>query len=510
MRPLEPPYGRLDLACWHSDAPEHEPHSLGGDDLSPIEPRHWFPERHLGQLEAKNPGTAVAFVTVANARFYPGLEALLLSLLAIYPDLSSPFVVFHDGSLTPFHQQQLATIYARVRFDVPNPDWASDLPTDSPNRERIGLLGYLNIFAFSLQNFERVIVLDSDVLIVGPLDPLWAPGEPFRAVVDCGARPYALVSSHTRRPIINSGVLSLPGWALGATFLDRIAALIRRAGQPACPLLDGFADQKIWNQLLADQPLELLPINFNCNIKYLVQYLEGCVEGLSLIHFAGPKPWLRHEQPRARSRSITDHWLWLRHYRQLLFAERLRQYRAHELASPDVGSPLGAAACDQAWLAVHPASLLEIDGDHAELHLILHSAEQFVEERPETPHWPTGWLEAIRRLAQSHSLHLWIPFGLRHRLAVLGCPEGVICHHVLLELPFSAEGGVACDGAHQLGFVPWLGSAEASMLAAVRHRLAGRTVRIVDGVPAPSPGSMGDHVSVGCSVDGSGDGSTRG
>jgi hypothetical protein len=321
-------------------------------------------------------------------------------------------------------------------------------------------------------------------------------------VVDCGARPYALISSHTNRPVINSGVLSLPGWALGATFLDRIHTLIRHAGQPACPLLDAFADQKVWNQLLADQPLELLPINFNCNIKYLVQFLEGCVEGIALIHFAGPKPWLRHEQPRARSRSITDHWLWLRHYRQLLFAERLRQYREQGIGSAESCLSMGAESVDGAFLALHPACLLDIEQDHADLHLILHSAEQFGEQWPENPRWPTGWLESIRRLVQRPPLHLWLPFGLRHGLAVLGCPEGVICHHVLLELPFSAEGAVEFQGGDQVGFVPWLGSAEASMLAAVQRRLAGRPVRIVDGLPAPSTSSVENHASV--------DGSTRG
>jgi hypothetical protein len=104
-------------------------------------------------------------------------------------------------------------------------------------------------------------------------------------------------------------------------------SLILRRNNPYCPLLDSFADQKVWNQFISDKPLELLPINFNCNIKYISRYLDSCYEGISVVHFAGEKPWLtnpwvqcKDKQTDTRaSAGVTNHELWNRKYRELLY-----------------------------------------------------------------------------------------------------------------------------------------------------------------------------------------------
>jgi hypothetical protein len=311
---------------------------------------HW-PQRHHTLLEAHDPGPEVALFTVANDRFSRGLEALLLSLRAVYPSLSAAVVVAHDGSLGPFLQRRLQAIHPSLTFVRPEPAWASDLPRDSRNRRRIGVLGYLNSHALNLRGYRRVLALDSDLLITGALDPLWAEGEAFRAVPDCGDRPWAAVSPHTGRPVLNSGVLSLPGSALTPALQTRLEGLIRRAAEPVCPLLDRFADQKVWNQLLADQPLELLPLNFNCNVKYLVQFLGGCAEGLSVVHFAGPKPWLtwpwvEPDPGEQRPGAVCDHLFWNRIYRQQLMAWRLQLLAEQTAAAPP--SPPGQLA----WPAI--------------------------------------------------------------------------------------------------------------------------------------------------------------
>ena len=140
---------------------------------------HW-PQRHHTLLEAHDPGPEVALFTVANDRFSRGLEALLLSLRAVYPSLSAAVVVAHDGSLGPLLQQRLQAIHPSLTVVRPEPAWASDLPRDSRNRRRIGVLGYLNSHALNLRGYRRVLALDSDLLITGALDPLWAEGEACR------------------------------------------------------------------------------------------------------------------------------------------------------------------------------------------------------------------------------------------------------------------------------------------------------------------------------------------
>lgn len=453
-------------------ADQHEPGSLRRSELELLGELHW-PTRHNNLLEAHDPGPEVAFLTVANDRFYRGLEALLLSLRVVYPTLSSPVVVAHDGTLGAFLQRRLRAIHPLLEFVAPEPAWADCLPRDSSNRRRIGLLGYLNSHALSLRGYRRVLVLDSDLLITGSLDPLWAEGEAFRAVPDCGDRPWAAMSPHTGRPVLNSGVLSLPGWALNASAESHFEALISRAGEPVCPMLDRFADQKVWNQFLSDQPLELLPLNFNCNIKYLVQYLGGCVDGLSVVHYAGPKPWLTWpwvmpEPGEQRPGAVTDHLFWNRHYRQQLMAWRLGLYR-RQLASA-LPPPPGPAR-----LATDPACLVVAAAEQPELgrHLLLADGLLFGSGWPDAPCWPPGWLEALQAAAP---LQLWAPFEWEPALRELPLPAGVCWQWLLIEAPFSppldqGDDLIAADGLWAGGFEPWSDPPIEAVERAVRRRL---------------------------------------
>ena len=483
------PYGWLNRSRLQAEA-EHQaerirasgrpPESLRRSELELLGELHW-PRRHHTLLKAHDPGPEVALLTVANDRFARGLEALLLSLRAVYPTFTAPVVVAHDGSLGPFLQRRLGAIHPLLHFVQPEPAWAATLPRDSRNRQRIGLLGYLNSYALSLRGFRRVLVLDSDLLITGALDPLWAEGEAFRAVPDCGDRPWAAVSPHTGRPVLNSGVLSVPGSALTPELEGRLEALIRRAAEPVCPLLDRFADQKVWNQLLADQSLELLPINFNCNVKYLVQYLGGCAEGLSVVHFAGPKPWLTWpwvapEAGEQRGGAVGDHLFWNRHYRQLLMPWRLRLHAEQYEAAPPL--PPGPAL-----LGWDPLTLAEADAPARaggpSRHLLLACADHFGDGWPDQSRWPEGWPAALAALtASGETLQLWAPLEWEPALAELPLPAGALWRWLLIEAPFSpplAEATdlmIGADGSWTGGFEPWSDPLRPALELAVRRQLA--------------------------------------
>ncbi len=481
----EGPYGWLNRPQLQAEAERQAarlrssgrpPESLRRSELELLGALHW-PQRHHTLLEACDPGPDVAFLTVANDRFARGLEALLLSLRAVYPMLTAPVVVAHDGSLGPFLQRRLGAIHPRLEFVQPEPAWAAGLPRDSRNRQRIGLLGYLNSHALSLRGYRRVLVLDSDLLITGALDPLWAEGEAFRAVPDCGDRPWAAVSSHTGRPVLNSGVLSVPGSALTPALEGRLEALIRRAGEPVCPLLDRFADQKVWNQLLADQDVELLPLNFNCNVKYLVQYLGGCAEGLSVVHFAGPKPWLTWpwvapEPGEQRAGAVGDHLFWNRHYRQQLMAWRLQLLAEHRAAAPPL--PVGPAL-----LACDPRALAGAGG--RSFHLLLAAPQLFGEGWPDQARWPEGWPAALNSLAAPENpLQLWAPLEWEPALRDLPLPAGAQWRWLLIEAPFSAplaeaeadvDASPAPEGPWAGGFEPWSDPLLPALERAVRREL---------------------------------------
>lgn len=473
------PYGWLDRAALERRVAQRAAElaqagldraSLRRSDLELLGERHW-PQRHHSLLPAVDPGPEVAFLTVANDRFYRGLEALLLSLRAVYPHLSSPVEVVHDGTLGPFLQRRLAAIHPLVRFSRPEPAWAGSLPGDSRNRRRIGLLGYLNSEALALRGYRRVIVLDADLLITGSLDPLWAEGDAFRAVPDCGDRPWAAVSSHTGRPVLNSGVLSLPGAALNSQLQQRMETLILNTATPVCPLLDRFADQKVWNLLLAEQPVELLPLNFNCNVKYLVQFLGGCPEGLSVVHFAGPKPWLTWpwvigEPDEQRPGAVQDHLLWNRCYRAQLMAWRLTSHQQVQRSA----EPLRPGP---AQLALDPRDFdARTEGSR---HLLVADPSLFGPGWPDGCSWPEGWQAA---LAAAAPLQIWAPWLWAPALAPLALPPGAQWRWLLMEPPFSADLGdgddlLAQNGPWQGGFEPWSDPLLPALERAVRRQLHG-------------------------------------
>jgi hypothetical protein len=260
---------------------------------------HVFPAR-------VTPPSSVAFATVCNAAFVPGLEVLISSFINVYPDFCSDVIVYHDGTITPFVQARIKSIYKNTLFQEPDMAWMTDLPQDSANRKRIGILGYMSVMALSLTSYERVIVLDSDVAIVDDISRFWTGIDqplgtmPTTNLVDTntvftchdfGARPWVAMCRPLGKPIINSGIISIPRRYMSDQDLADIKKLVIHNGEKFCPLLDRFADQKAWNRFLAARDVEILPINFNCNIKYLDQYRAGDLSFVRMVHFAGYKPW---------------------------------------------------------------------------------------------------------------------------------------------------------------------------------------------------------------------------
>jgi hypothetical protein len=448
--------------------------NLRRTELALLGELHW-PRQHHALLMANDPGSDVALLTVANDRFFRGLEALLLSLLDHYPDLSSPIVILHDGSIGGFLQRRLTDLYPRLFFEQPVPSWAAALPKTSRNQRRIGVLGYLNSHALSLRNYRRVLVLDADLLITGALDPLWAETQDFLAIADCGDRPWAAVSARTGRPVINSGVLSIPGWALTDAFACRMDDLIRHAADPACPQLDCFADQKVWNLFLADQPLQLLPLNYNCNVKYLVRYLGGCAETLSVVHFAGPKPWLTWpwvspDPGDQKAGAVTDHLFWNRHYRQLLLRWRISLFRLQQPEPLSLQPGVAHLATDP--LLFRASGIASASGQH----LLLADPIVFGSGWPDAPRWPDGWLEAI---AATAPLLVWAPFEWEPALRQLPLPDGVCWRWLLIEAPFSpaleqGEDAMAAECPWDTGFEPW----SDPPLVAIEHAVCRQLVAI--------------------------------
>ncbi|MFD1703706.1 glycosyltransferase [Methylopila henanensis] len=461
-------------------APEVRARLEQGEKLSTTEQellvqRH-TPLMHKRLPERRTPPAEVAFLTVANDRFAPGLTGLLLSLLDVYPDFASDVLVYHDGTLTGFLQRQLLDVYPRIRFFTPDMDWLELTARESDNHKRIGKLGYMNLFAFTHGEYERVVVFDSDLLVIDDISALWeGGGDDFRACLDCGDREYVAMSPYTGAYIVNSGVISIPKSQLTAEAFEEARETAKASLLPLNDLIDRFADQKTWNMLLRDKPLTLLETNYNCNVKYVIRHLGGNLEGVSIVHFAGAKPWntqlyLNDELVQEYNvKALPYPKIWTDQYRRLLYRSRLKSFRrdtANDRRTP-VLAPIageeptcvmignGPSIAETPLERLHGLEkfcfnwfiLHERFEQVAPEHLVLASHMFFGGWNTQKPAFPSGYLARLREL--KHRPALWTSYYFKPLFDELGLSQEFEVNYLLFEKPFKrfidSLGATPCD-----------------------------------------------------------------
>ena len=417
--------------------------------------------RFVDHVDHIAPGPDVIFATVCTDKFAPGLEALILDLVNLYPGMTNRFVVYHHGGLSPFVQARLHGIYPKFEFELRDPDVYGVQLGNSDNQKRIGALGYLTLEALTLTEASHVVILDSDLLILGDISPLWT-GDRIAAVPDIGQRPFGSVSRATGRVVINSGVLSFPQHELGQT--EAIAAALARVGAETDPDIAKFADQKFWNIYLADRDVNLLPQNFNC-IKNLVRlFFPDEIGALSVLHLTGPKPWfsfvhsslmtdvdrIAYDSQKAELAPFFT--LWNERYRRALATNRIEAFDRE--MGPTLTELEGSASDRPTVLIGNGPSLRDTDlSDFAGFHKVAFNwfvnHESFDEVRPDDlvlpshmlfggwhtpkPELPQAYLDAL--LAHEHRPRLWTSYYFKPYLDQVAGLEGYDINYFLFENP---------------------------------------------------------------------------
>lgn len=386
------------------------------------------------------PPEGTVFTSVCNDKYAPGLEALLLSLLSVYPDLDARYVVYHDGGLSPLSQDRLSGIYPRVEFVEGSASQYTVTLGDHYNHRKVGLLGYLTLDALSF-DAPWVIILDTDLLVLGDISALWSGTAP-KAVPDIGHRPFGVVSAVTGKPVINSGVLALPASELGAEAVERARAVLQTLDSNTDPDIAMFADQKFWNVYLATRPLDLLPQNYN-SIKTLVTHHYPAELGaVRILHLTAAKPWydvvndvFLSAEDRLRFRHAEVEFsaafaLWNQVYRKGIAASRIDRFTREQSASlaASAGSAAGRrgillAGGKAAGGGTSPADAAAVTiGDAATAlaptyrqvapdHLVLTDPELFGGWHSPRPEIRADLLAALT--SAPHKPHLWLPFAVK-------------------------------------------------------------------------------------------------
>ncbi|GAL37533.1 hypothetical protein JCM19240_680 [Vibrio maritimus] len=405
------------------------------------------------------PSKDIAFLTVGNDKFIPGLEALLLSIKDIYHDIESDFYVYHDGSISEFFQHKLSEIYPNVIFVHDEMEWLELRNISSDNHKRIGKLGYMNVNALKYSQYEHVIILDSDMIIQNDISQLWTKEEGFKFCYDVGEREYSAFSQYTDDYVINSGVISIPKKYLGEEYFDEMKEVVLRSFEADCSILNRFADQKSWNIFLKDKEKTELPINYNCNIKYVRKHDNGFSDFISILHFTGPKPWFKSDYIdgqfalKDKGKSLTFHHLWESKYRVLKANHRLKLFneyskdRFKKISNSGIGKDL--------LLIGNGPSLNKVDFsrlrnktkiafnwfvNHEDFddikvdHLVIASHMFYGGWNTQIPSFPNEYLEKLR--AHKHKPSLWTSFYFKPLFEKLGLDKEFDCNYLLFEKPF--------------------------------------------------------------------------
>ncbi|WP_055694020.1 glycosyltransferase [Streptomyces prasinopilosus] len=215
----------------------------------------------------------VAFASYVDENYLPGFLALLRSLALSNPGVCEDFVVLHDD-LRPGSIARIRALHPRIvlrRVDTGHYDTYKKGDQDNYLVRK----AYFILDVFRLREYDTVITLDTDMVVLGDL------GELLRLREGLAAVPQFFYGQHK----LNSGLLVIQREYLSDAFCAKLDA----TGRSGDYELDKH-DQGILNAVL-DGDFVRLDARYN----FVKRRLSGDLpvpEDTAILHFTGRhKPW---------------------------------------------------------------------------------------------------------------------------------------------------------------------------------------------------------------------------
>lgn len=228
-----------------------------------------------------------AYATFCTDDFVPGVLALATSLRRHRN--AQPLIVMHLGDLTDSSRKALATVPdLRLREVAPikNPHASAD--------PRFSVV-FAKLHVFGLTEFERVVFIDADALVLANIDDLLELDSTFAAAPDHGIG--------LRKNEFNSGVfVCRPDERLQEELLAQVTLLDSRDG----------GDQGFLNSYFGTQTTRLARSDNTLKRIYWHHPHMFDQKQVRILHFVGDKPW--HTPPKDFARYHPLYELWWRYY----------------------------------------------------------------------------------------------------------------------------------------------------------------------------------------------------
>lgn len=401
------------------------------------------------------PNNRVAFATTIDDRDRIGLEALLVSLLAVYPGMTTPFHVLHDPSLSSLAISRLAGLYEGFVFH--------ELPSDDAGQRGLPRSVRAALYALTITGPERLVLVAPDGLVLQDISALWLGDERVKAALATGELPFGRIDAGTGRPIIDPGVVSLP--AAVRTRATLAAAVAIAAGLRGPDLESGErALERFWHRLFPE--VEIVPNTFNAHPVLVERYLPYFFSQVSYLRLPGMIPWAHLLHPDDRTGADNDartrakksvprsYALWHDTYSRGITRARSAQFRRER--GPRLDALAGALVDRPVVMIGNGPSLQQTDlglfdgfekfafnwfvnhEDFDEVrpdHLVLSSGFFFGGWNTTEPRFPPGFLDKL--VAHEHRPTLWVFSYLRDFIESTPELDGFDVEYFLLEKPFN-------------------------------------------------------------------------
>ena len=217
---------------------------------------------------------SVCYCSFVDQAYMPGFLTLLKSLVVNSSDSLFPFVVLHDG-LDPRSLKSIAEIYPSVTYKpIDRTPYADFVRGDRGNY--LVEKAYYILDAFLIQDYDTVITLDTDMIVLDSIGELANYDTDVCAVPSFYDNPDGIK--------LNSGLLVLPREARGQQAFDRLCHL-GRSGEYELEK----HDQGILTAYL-DGNFTRLSESFNFVKRRILS--KPVPNQVRILHFTGPiKPW---------------------------------------------------------------------------------------------------------------------------------------------------------------------------------------------------------------------------
>jgi len=209
--------------------------------------------------------------TLCDRRFLPGLHVMLKSLIRTNPDMvDNPLVIMTPEEFTPDEMQTIERLPYQGTVIWKRIDTEPYLRIQMDQTEDRYRAAYYKFEVFNLVGYDRVVFLDSDLLINGDISLLFQTNGDIAAVIEREINQF------------NTGVMVVGKSLLGQGLTEKLIDMSAHGNNP-------HADQEAINTLLRPRLTEL-PFWYNV-LKTYFRHWGTWQRRARIIHFVARNPW---------------------------------------------------------------------------------------------------------------------------------------------------------------------------------------------------------------------------